>query len=140
MTGQTAKVAAHCACGHVAVRQLNQFVSRGELWWDAEFSCDNCGTYLCEQAGQGTTPHDVREALLAAHGPATLRLAEPVPSLVPALKVFREAEAVSLSQARELAEHLSHDGVMGTLSEMELLRIRLRLRGVPVVIDRGRGR
>ncbi|NEA64410.1 hypothetical protein G3I56_17910 [Streptomyces sp. SID12488] len=117
------------------MRQLNQFINHGELWWDAEFSCDSCGTYLCEQAGQGPAPDDVREALLAVHGPARLRLAEPVSSLVPALKAFREAEAVSLSQARELADRLSHEGVVGTLSEMQLLRTRLRLRGVPVDID-----
>ncbi|GAA3143469.1 hypothetical protein ACFQ0X_06740 [Streptomyces rectiviolaceus] len=136
MSGQTAKIASLCECGSVAVRQVNQFINHGELWWDAEFSCDSCGTYLCEQAGPGTAPDDVREALLAAHGPAKLRLAGPVASLVPAMKVFREVSAVSLSQARELVERLSHDGVVGTLSEMELLTTRLQLRGVPVDIDR----
>lgn len=135
MSGQTAKIASLCQCGSAAVRQVNQFINHGELWWDAEFSCDNCGTYLCEQAGPGTAPDDVREALLAAHGPATLRLAEPVSSPVPVLKVLREVSAVSLSQARELVEKLSHDGVVGTLSEMELLKARLQLRGVPVDID-----
>lgn len=136
MTGQTAKIAALCECGSAAVRQVNQFIDRGELWWDAEFSCDSCGTYLCEHAGPGTAPDDVREALLVAHGPATLRLVHPVPSFLPALKVFREVSAVSLTQARELVDELSRDGVAGTLPEMELLRTRLQLRGVPVDIDR----
>ncbi|WP_331769380.1 hypothetical protein OG948_37010 (plasmid) [Embleya sp. NBC_00888] len=136
MTGQTAKIASLCECGSAAVRQVNQFINHGELWWDAEFSCDGCGTHLCEYAGRGTAPDDVREALLAAHGPARLRLVPPMPSLVPALKVFREVSAVSLSQARELVENLSHDGVAGTLPEMEFLKTRLQLHGVPVDIDR----
>ncbi|MFI6583195.1 hypothetical protein [Embleya sp. NPDC050493] len=99
MTGQTAKIASLCECGSAAVRQVNQFIDNGELWWDTEFSCDGCGTYLCEDSGRGTAPDDVREALLAVHGPARLRLVHPVPSLLPALKVFREVSAVSLSQA-----------------------------------------
>ncbi|MFI8392639.1 hypothetical protein [Streptomyces sp. NPDC085540] len=115
---------------------MNQYIDHGELWWDAEFTCDSCGTYLCEHAGPGAAPDDVREALLAAHGPARLRLVEPVSSFVPALKVFREVSAVSLSQARELVEKLSHDGVVGSLSEIELLKTRLRLRGVRVDIER----
>ncbi|MYS84046.1 hypothetical protein GTZ85_28425 [Streptomyces sp. SID5474] len=115
---------------------MNQFIDHGELWWDAEFSCNGCGAHLCEHAGRGTAPDEVREALLAAHGPATLRLPHPVPSLLPALKVLREVSAVSLSQARELVEKLSHDGVAGTLPEMEFLKTRLQLRGVPVDIDR----
>ncbi|MGW2441625.1 hypothetical protein ACWCY1_33600 [Streptomyces goshikiensis] len=135
MTGQTAKIASLCECGSAAVRQVNQFINQGELWWDAEFSCDSCGTYLCEHSEQGTAPDDVREALLASHGPARLRLARPAPSLLPALKVFREVSAVSLSQARELAEELSRDGLAGTLPEMSLLKTRLQLRGVPVDID-----
>jgi hypothetical protein len=136
MTGQTAKIAVLCECGSAAVRQVNQFIDHGELWWDAEFSCASCGTGLCEHTGRGTAPDDVREALLAAHGPTRLRLAHPVLSLLPAMKVFREVSAVSLPRARELAEKLSHDGLEGTLSEMEFLTIRLRLRGVPADIDR----
>jgi hypothetical protein len=77
----------------------------------------------------------VREALLAANGPARLRLAGPLPGLVPALKVFREVSAVSLSRAHELVGELSGDGLEGTLPEMEFLMARLRTRGVPVDID-----
>ncbi|MFJ1800055.1 hypothetical protein [Streptomyces sp. NPDC088180] len=55
---------------------------------------------------------------------------------MPALKVFREVAAASLSRARELVGELSHDGLVGTLSEMEFLKARLRARGVPVDVDR----
>ncbi|MFJ7206756.1 hypothetical protein ACIQWR_24905 [Streptomyces sp. NPDC098789] len=78
----------------------------------------------------------MREALLAAHGPVRLRLAGPVPGLVPALKVFREVTAASLSRARELVGELSNEGLVGTLSEMEFLKARLRMRGVPVDLER----
>lgn len=136
MTGQTAKIASLCECGSKAARQVSQFILHDELWWDSEFSCGSCGTFLCEHAGPGPAPDDVREALLAAHGPVGLRLVGSVPSLVPALKVFREVAADSLSRARELVGELSHDGLVGTLSEMEFLKARLRARGVPVDVDR----
>ncbi|XMN11049.1 hypothetical protein ACK8N7_36045 [Streptomyces griseobrunneus] len=137
MTGRTAKIASRCECGNTAVRQVNQFILDGELWWDSEFSCGFCGTYLCEHAGPGRpAPDDVREALLTAHGPARLRLAGPVPSLVPAAKVLREVAATSLSRALELAGELSQVGLVGTVSEMEFLKVRLQLRGVHTDIDR----
>ncbi|MEV4942259.1 hypothetical protein [Streptomyces zaomyceticus] len=116
---------------------MNQFTHDDALWWDSELSCGACGIHLCEHAGPEPAPDDVREALLAAHGPARLRLAGPVTGLVPALKVLREVfPAASLSRARELAAELSHDGLVGTLPEMEFLRARLRLRGVHADIDR----
>lgn len=136
MTGQTAKIAALCDCGSTAARQVNQFILHDELWWDSEFSCGSCGTYLCEHSGPGPAPDDVRQALLSAHGSVRLRLVGSVPSLVPALKVFREAAGASLSRARELVGELSHDGLVGTLSEMEFLKARLQMRGVPVGVDR----
>ncbi|MFH8886385.1 hypothetical protein [Streptomyces californicus] len=136
MAGQTAKIASLCECGSMASRQVNQFILRDELWWDSEFSCGSCGTYLCEHAGPGPAPDEVREALLSAHGAVRLRLVGSVPALVPALKVFREISAVSLSRARELVGELSRDGLVGTLPEMEFLKVRLRTRGVPVDVDR----
>ncbi|MGW3046276.1 hypothetical protein ACWC9T_41365 [Kitasatospora sp. NPDC001159] len=137
MTGQTVKIAALCECGDMAVRQVNQYINYDELCWDAEFFCDSCGSYRCEHAGPGAAPDDGwRQALLAANGPVRLRLAGPVPSLVPALKVFREVSGVSLPQARRLVDKLSSDGVVGTLAEMEFLKMRLQLRGIPVDIDR----
>ncbi|MFJ2808674.1 hypothetical protein [Kitasatospora sp. NPDC087271] len=115
---------------------MNQFILHEELWWESEFSCDACGTYMCEHTGPGRAPDDVREALLAAHGPVRLQLAGPIPSLVPALKVVREVSAASLPQARELVGELCRDGLVGTLSEMEFLKARLQLRGVHADVDR----
>ena len=91
MSGQTAKTATRRdECGTAADRQVNQSILHDALWWDSEFSRAACDTHLCENPGPGTAPDHVREALLAAHGPATLQLAGPIPSLVPALKAFRK--------------------------------------------------
>ncbi|MEV0257269.1 hypothetical protein AB0H82_23820 [Streptomyces sp. NPDC050732] len=91
---------------------------------------------MCEHAGPEPAPEEVREALLAAHGPSRLRLVGSVPSLVPALKVLREVSEASLPQARELVRKLSHEGLVGTLPEMEFLKARLQLRGVHADLDR----
>ncbi|MGA5471235.1 DUF6207 family protein [Streptomyces arboris] len=53
VTGQTAKIASRCACGMMAMRQVNQFILPDELVWESEFSCGACGTYLCDHACPG---------------------------------------------------------------------------------------
>ncbi|GGV44075.1 hypothetical protein GCM10010495_72140 [Kitasatospora herbaricolor] len=115
---------------------MNQFVLHDELWWDSEFSCAACGSYCCEHAGPGTAPDHVRQALLAAHGPAGLRLTGPLTAPVAAMKAFRETMSVSLLRARELVAELSQDGFTGTVPEMEHLASLLRRRGVPVEVSR----
>ncbi|MEE1750991.1 hypothetical protein [Streptomyces sp. SP18CS02] len=52
------------------------------------------------------------------------------------MKVVRELWAASLPQARLLAGKLGHEGLTGTLSEMELLKSRLHRQGVPADIIR----
>ncbi|MFF8958340.1 hypothetical protein [Streptomyces sp. NPDC014894] len=114
---------------------MSQFVLHDELWWVSEFSCESCGTRLCEHAGPGAAPDDVRQALLAAHGSVTLRPTGPAPGLVPVLRALREASGVSLPQARELAAELVRDGLAGTPAEMGLLRDALHRRGVPADVQ-----
>ncbi|MEW1845937.1 hypothetical protein AB0392_48985 [Nonomuraea angiospora] len=114
---------------------MNQFIDRGQLWWDAEASCASCGIGWCEHPDSGEPPEDVRSALLAAHGPSRLRVVGPVPNLVSVLKVLREVWEVPLPQARELADELTHAGLVGTLAEMEFLQTRLRGRGVAAEVN-----
>ncbi|MEU7743519.1 hypothetical protein [Nonomuraea sp. NPDC049158] len=131
MTEQMAKIESRCdGCGGTLVRQVNQFIHRDQLWWDAEFSCASCGAAGCEHSGPGQAPENVRSALLAEHGPSRLCVVGPVSSLASVVKVVREVSQVSLPQARELADKLTDTGLVGTLAEMELLRTRLRSRGV----------
>ncbi|MDH6120258.1 hypothetical protein ABH930_006220 [Kitasatospora sp. GAS204A] len=114
---------------------MNQFIQSDELWWDSEISCATCGLAGCENAGPGRPPEDVRNALLAAHGAARLRVAGPMPSLLSALKVLREVFGASLREAREQADELRREGLVGTRAEMEFLAVRLRRRGVPVGVE-----
>ncbi|MEV4114155.1 hypothetical protein [Nonomuraea sp. NPDC049695] len=131
MTEQTAKIESRCdGCGGTLVRQVNQFIHRNQLWWDAEFSCASCGDGGCEHSGPGQAPEDVRNALLAKHGPSRLCVVGQVSSLVSVMKVVREVSQVSLPRARELADELTDTGLVGTLAEMEFLKTRLRSRGV----------
>ncbi|WP_232246292.1 hypothetical protein [Kitasatospora mediocidica] len=116
---------------------MNQFIQRDDLWWDAEISCDTCGMAGCEDSSPGRPPEDVRKALLTAHGPARLRVVGPMPSLVPALKVLREVSGASLPDARKQVDELRRGGLVGTLTEMEFLRLRLRRLGVPVDVEFG---
>lgn len=106
MSGRSAVIARPCECGALAARHVNQFIHRDELWWDSEFRCQSCGTAICEHAGPGPAPDDVREALLAAHGPVRLRLEGSGHGLVAVLKVLREIWALPLPQARALADEL----------------------------------
>lgn len=140
MTGQTAKIESRCGgCGGTLVRQVNQFIDCGQLWWDAEVSCRTCGAGWCEHSGPGKAPEDVRSALLAEHGPSRLRVVGPAPSPVSVLKVLREVWGVSLPQARELADELTDTGLVGTLAEMEFLKTRLRSRGVAAEVRSNAG-
>ncbi|MBE1585975.1 hypothetical protein ACFPOI_45265 [Nonomuraea angiospora] len=136
MTEQTAKIESRCdGCGGILVRQVNQFIDRGQLWWDAEASCASCGVGWCESFESGKPPEVVRSALLAANGPSRLRVVGPAPNLVSVLKVLREVCEVPLPQARELADELIDAGLVGTLVEMEFLRTRLRGRGVAAEVS-----
>ncbi len=92
----------------------------------------------CENSNPGRPPDDVRGALLTAHGAARLRVVGPTPTLVPVLKVLREVSGASLPDAREHADELRGDGMVGTLTEMEFLGMHLRRRGVPVEVKVGR--
>ncbi|MFH8382460.1 hypothetical protein ACH4E7_16155 [Kitasatospora sp. NPDC018058] len=137
---QGARMAVRCTdCGGAAVRSLGQFLRGGrELWWDAERRCPSCGAASCEHAGPEAAPADVREALLTAHGPARLRLTEPLDDPVAALRVPRKG--VPLTKARELLAELREFGLSGTAVEMAYWRVRLGERGVATEVEEGFGR
>ncbi|MFF8279874.1 hypothetical protein ACF05T_27835 [Streptomyces lateritius] len=81
------------------------------------------------------TPENIRQALIQAHGAARLRLSSGVPSLVPVLKVLREAGELSLAEARAQATRLAGAGLVGTLVEMRILAVRLQARAVTVTVE-----
>ncbi|MBC9712560.1 hypothetical protein H9Y04_08235 [Streptomyces sp. TRM66268-LWL] len=123
------------ACGGVLTLDIGQFIDRGRLWWDTSGSCQSCDTVWCEEDSGRVTPDAIRQALLARHGSARLRLTEPEASSAPILRALREAHDVTLTQAKALADELKATGLTGTLVEMELLADRLRQRSVMAAVE-----
>ncbi|MEV0337239.1 hypothetical protein [Nocardia sp. NPDC050717] len=74
----------------------------------------------------------MRAAILAANGPTDLRL--DVGSATPAtvMHALRKVQALSLIEARALAEQLCGKGLSKTRVEMEILSVALRAAGAIV--------
>ncbi|MEU6313242.1 hypothetical protein [Streptomyces sp. NPDC047014] len=120
-------------CGDVLVRDVGQYIERGQLRWGVEGCCGSCATGWCER-GAGPAPEEVRQALLAQHGAARLRLASNGSSLVPVLRALREVRRLSLGEARLTAAELSEIGLVGTGVEVELLAEGLCKQSVPTTL------
>nr|WSX47791.1 hypothetical protein OG409_01740 [Streptomyces sp. NBC_00974] len=140
MITQGVKITTRCeACGGVLMRDTGQFIDRGRLWWGTEGTCLACPVAWCEQDFGDTTPEEIRQALLAEHGPARLRLTEPEASAVPVLRALREVHGLSLAQARAMTDELKTTGLVGTFVEMELVASRLRHHSVEVTVETSSG-
>lgn len=136
MITQGVKITAQCeACSGVLILDTGQFIERGRLWWGTEGDCQSCPVAWCEQDSGDATPEEIRQALLAEHGPARLRLKEPTASAVPVLRALREVHGLSLAQALAMMEELRTAGLVGTLVEMELVAARLRHHSVETTIE-----
>lgn len=136
MITQGVKVTARCgACGGVQTRDTGQYIDGGRLWWGTETRCDTCAGGHCERDTGGPTPAGVRDALLAKHGPARLRLADGGADPVPAVRALREVLHLSLPEARAAAGTLRETGMVGTLVEMEFIAAALRRRSVATTIE-----
>lgn len=136
MITQGAKVTARCeACSGVLILDTGQFIERGRLRWGTEGNCLSCPVAWCEQDSGDATSEEIRQVLLAEHGPARLRLTEPEASAVPVLRALREVHGLSLTQARSMAEELKTTGLVGTLVEMELIAARLRHHSVETAVE-----
>jgi hypothetical protein len=128
------KVTSQCAnCDGVLVRDLGQLIERGQLRWGVEGRCEACTNAWCE-TGAGPAPEEVRQALLAEHGAARLRLATKETSLVPVLRVLREMHHLSLDEARLTAADLMGAGLIGTSVEMAHLAEGLRTRSIDTTL------
>jgi hypothetical protein len=133
---QGVKVAAPCeGCGGVLTRDVGQYIDHEKLWWGTEAACGTCPIGWCEQDTGGATPEEIRNALLAEHGPARLRLADDEPNLVPVLRALREVLHLSLRQARATACTLKETGLVGTLVEIEFIAAGLQRRAVATTIE-----
>ncbi|MFI6107565.1 hypothetical protein [Streptomyces sp. NPDC051310] len=131
---QGVKVTSPCAtCGGMLVRDVGQFIDRGQLRWGAEGRCQVCGSAWCEM-GTGPAPEEIRQALLAEHGVTRLHLATREASLVPVLRALREVRHLSLGEARLAAADLRGAGMVGTSVEMAHLAEGLRKRSVTTTL------
>ncbi|MEU8517867.1 hypothetical protein AB0C76_40825 [Kitasatospora sp. NPDC048722] len=136
MTSQGVTITARCeACGGVLILDTGQSIEGGRLWWGTEGGCQSCPIAWCDQDFGDATPEEIRQALLAEHGPARLRLTEPEASAVPVLRALREVHGLSLAQARAMADELKTTGLVGTFVEMELVASRLRHHSVRVTVE-----
>ena len=136
MITQGMKITTRCDdCGGVLIRDIGQFIDCGQVWWGTEGRCRTCPNVWCEQDSGRTTPEEIRQALLAEHGPARLRLAGPESSLVPVLHALRETHGLSLAQTRAMADELRTTGLVGTLVEMEHVAAGLRSRSVAATVE-----
>lgn len=133
---QGVNIAARCeACGGVLILNTGQSIFDGRLSWGTEGGCQACPVAWCDRDSGDTTPEKIRQALLAEHGPARLRLTEPEASAVPVLRALREVHGLSLAQARAMADELKNVGLVGTFVEMELVAARLRHHSVGAAVE-----
>ncbi|WP_158071928.1 hypothetical protein [Kitasatospora sp. CB01950] len=124
-------------CGAEARQDVGQKLRDGRLHWDSEFHCPACGASACLGFGVDETPDWVRDRLIARHGTARLRLADPAAGRVAVLKTVRGAWDVTLSRACVLAGQLAGEGLAGTLPEVTWLRERLAAGGVQADVVAG---
>jgi hypothetical protein len=133
---QGTKITGLCPeCGAVIAYEVGQWIERGVLWWGSEGQCERCAHGWCERDHGPVTPDRVRQALLTAHGPVRLGLADVPDNLVPVLRALRTTGDLTVAEARARAGELSGTGLFGTLVEMEYLALGLRGRGLAVVLE-----
>lgn len=106
-----------------------QALEAGRLRWDAESACPGCGFALAECGGD--LPGERREQLLAAHGPARLRVSDAGSAgRVRIMRVLRAEAGLDPAGAKTAARRVLDGEYAGTLPEMELLAGKLRAAGV----------
>ncbi|MGW7298388.1 hypothetical protein [Streptomyces sp. NPDC054829] len=109
----------------------------GRLRWDVESACPGCGFALAECGGD--LPGERREHLLAAHGPARLRVSDAgLAGRVRIMRVLRAEAGLDPAGARAEAWRVLDGEYAGTLPEMELLAGKLRAVGVDAAAVRER--
>lgn len=124
-------------CGAPRRRDTGESLVAGRRHWQVEVSCAGCG-HSWIGCGSGEPPPEVRQAVLAEHGPVTVSLAvSPQGSGARLLRCLREIRGGTLSEARAAADALRGSGLEGTLVEGELLAGALRAAGFDVVVTAG---
>lgn len=120
-------------CGSLIEVTIVEVLTAGTHQWDIEGECPKCGCRWNE-CGYRTPLTGMRTAILDANGPSALGLAAGSATLVVVMQALRKVRALSLTEARAMAEELCSRGLEGTRVEMEVLAIALRAAGAIVSI------
>jgi hypothetical protein len=135
--GGPSMVAIASTCGKCrrGVRlSVSQTVQRGELRWGTSYQCEFCGTAE-ESDGVGAAPEDVRRAIIEQDGEWGLTVTDVV--VVPtALRVLRQALALSISETAAIKRGAPGTLVRGTRVEMMRLEAAMRKAGVDARVAR----
>lgn len=120
-------------CGSLIEVTIVEVLTAGTHQWDIEGDCPKCGCRWNE-CGYLTPLAGMRTAILDANGPSALGLAAGSAMPVVVMQALRKVRALSLTEARAMAEELCSRGLEGTRVEMEVLAIALRAAGAIVTI------
>ncbi|MFJ9822917.1 hypothetical protein ACIRSU_00920 [Streptomyces sp. NPDC101160] len=132
---ETVGYSARCQdCGAEVECRGVQVLAEGRLRWDVESTCSACGFALAVCGGE--VPSELRERMLAEHGPATLRVLDAAADTVVIMRVLRAELGIDLAGARAAARRVLSGDYAGTLPEMESLARKLRAAAIPAAADR----
>ncbi|GAD87473.1 hypothetical protein FEK33_27370 [Nocardia asteroides NBRC 15531] len=120
-------------CGSLIEVTIVEVLTGGTHLWDLEGDCPECGC-CWNECGYPTPLTGMRIAILDANGPTALELAAGSATPVVVMQALRKVRALSLVEARAMAEELCSRGLEGTRVEMEVLAIELRAAGAIVSI------
>ncbi|WP_194813335.1 hypothetical protein [Nocardia sp. XZ_19_385] len=129
---ETAPYTTECiTCRSLIEVTVTEVLTAGTHEWDIAGDCPECGACWHECSYPTPLP-GMRAAILAANGPTDLHLAAGSATPATEMRALRKVKALSLTEARAMAEELRSRGLSGTRVEMEVLAIALRAAGVLV--------
>lgn len=121
-------------CGAESECHGVQALVDGRLRWDVEVACALCG-FAAAICG-GDLPSELRERILAEHGPATLQTIGAPTKRVVLLRVLRSELGLDLVGVKAVLGRVLSDDYTGTLPEVERLARKLRAAGIAAVAVR----
>ncbi|MFI6866617.1 hypothetical protein [Nocardia sp. NPDC050406] len=108
-----------------------EVLTAGVHQWDIEGDCTACG-FRWNEWGYDSPLPGMRAAILGTNGSTDLQLAAGSATPAAVMHALRKVRALSLIEARAMAEELDNRGLSGTRVEMEVLAIALRASGAIV--------
>ncbi|WP_431966155.1 hypothetical protein [Nocardia sp. bgisy134] len=121
-------------CGSLIEATVIEALSGVKHQWDLEGNCPKCECVWYER-GCEAPPARMRSAILAANGPTLLQLTGDNATPAAVMRALRAVKALSLIEARSMADQLRAGGIEGTRVEMEALAVSLRASGAVISIQ-----